>query len=354
MASGGRITLSEIARRADTSTMAVSVVLNGARSNTRVSEATRGRILSVAAGLNYTPNAMARGLKRQRTNTIGVLFNWAGSNAIHNLYSVAVLDGIVDGAATAGYHILLYTERWRSAAQSASAFSDQRTDGVIVIAPNENSDVVPGLVGLGLPVVLLSSATTVPGVPYVTINNGQGVTLALDHLWDLGHRRIAYVGHGRVRHNTRERYDTYRRWMAAHDLPADEATAEALADLSPSQESGPLHHLLSGSERPTAILAFNDDLAVNVLEAARNQGLFLPHDLSVVGFDDILVASLTVPKLTTVRQPLFEMGQKAAQLLIAQIEPKKDTGADAVSDAGRAQVIEPKLIIRDSTAAVSL
>jgi DNA-binding LacI/PurR family transcriptional regulator len=149
MSDNKRITLREIALRAETSTMAVSVVLNGARSNTRVSEATRHRILTVAKGLNYTPNAVAQGLKRQRTNTLGVLFNWAGSESIHNLYSVAVLDGIVAGAAEAGYHILLYTEKWRGGPASASAFSDQRTDGIVVVAPDEHSDVVPGLVHLG-------------------------------------------------------------------------------------------------------------------------------------------------------------------------------------------------------------
>lgn len=362
MASSGRVTLSEIAQRAKTSTMAVSVVLNGARSNTRVSEETRQRILSVAAGLNYTPNAMARGLKRQRTNTIGVLFNWAGAHAIHNLYAVAVLDGIVGGAAAGGYHILLYTERWRNAEVSVPAFSDQRTDGIVVIAPAENSDVVPALVHLGLPLVLLSSATDVAGVPYVTIDNRQGVILALNHLWELGHRRISYAGHGMSRHNPRERYEAYRRWMADHELtvPGGEPMASLLANLSPGNESIPLEPLLSGPDRPTSILAFNDDLAVKVLEGAREFGLSLPEELSVVGFDDILVASLTVPKLTTVRQPLLEMGQQAAQLLIQQIERRRESSANAtdpealtsgVDAVQQAHVLAPELIIRNSTAA---
>jgi len=148
MRSNGRTTLKEIAQRAETSTMAVSVVLNGARSNTRVSEDTRRRIQEIAADLNYSPNAMAQGLRRRRTNTLGVLFNWAGSRAIHDLFSMAVLDGIVDGAANAGYHILLYTKPWQNASVSSSVFSDGRTDGVLVIAPRESSDVVPGLVAL--------------------------------------------------------------------------------------------------------------------------------------------------------------------------------------------------------------
>jgi DNA-binding LacI/PurR family transcriptional regulator len=352
-----QITLKEIAARAETSTMAVSVVLNGARSNTRVSEATRRRILTVAAGLNYTPNAMARGLRRQRTNTLGVLFNWAGSTMIHSLYSVAVLDGIVAGAATAGYHILLYTESWRSTTQSASTFADQRTDGVVVIAPQEDSDVVSGLVGLGVPVVLLSSATTVPGVPYVTVDNQVGIEQALDHLRDLGHTRIAYVGTGTGRHSTRVRYEAYRNWMARHDLPTPDA--DRLGNLVIDQEEESLNQLLAGEDRPTAILAYNDDMAMIVLEVARERGLSVPGDLSVVGYDDTLAASLTAPKLTSVRQPLIEMGQQAAKLLVREIESRQ-TGPSAeanpdpepVSSVPQAHVAVPELVVRESTGPV--
>lgn len=343
MANSGRITLSEIARRAQTSTMAVSVVLNGARSNTRVSDATRQRIQNIAADLHYSPNALARGLKRQRTNTLGVLFNWAGSHMIHNMYSVGVLDGVVNGAA--GYHILLYTTPWHSAALSASAFSDQRTDGVIVVAPREQSDVIPGLVALGLPIAVVSSVTEVAGVPFVTIDNRRGMALALEHLRELGHTRIAYVGQGRIRHNLRERHDAYRAWMAARDLPIPDAYV--LADLSSGDEESNAHlleRLLGLPNRPSAVFAANDDLAAEVLEAARRMGVAVPEQLSVVGFDDILAASLTTPKLTTVRQPLFEMGRRAARMLIESIE---GTGAEIAEPA---HIIAPELVVRASTA----
>jgi LacI family transcriptional regulator len=346
MAGSGRITLSDIARRADTSPMAVSVVLNGARSNTRVADTTRRRILDAAAELKYTPNALARGLKRQRTNTLGVLFNWAGSRTIHDLYSVAVLDGVVDGAATAGYHILLYTQRWHSAAASSATFADRRADGVIVVAPQEQSDVVPGLVALGLPVALVSSATDVAQVPYVSIDNRKAVALAMEHLRGLGHARIAYAGYGRDRYSMRERHDAYRSWMAQHELPVPDAYV--LADLLPGQSDsnvGILRDLLCLPQRPTAIFAANDDLAAEVLEAARSAAIAVPEQLSVIGFDDVLVASLTVPKLTTIRQPLYEMGQQAARLLIESIEGRRDASVSS------AHTIEPELIARASTAA---
>lgn len=345
MPGNGRITLSEIARRAETSTMAVSVVLNGARSNTRVADATRQRILDVAAELKYAPNALARGLKQRRTNTLGILFSWAGSRTIHNLYSMAVLDGVVDGAAAAGYHILLYTQPWRSTEISSTAFSDGRADGIIVVAPREPTDVVSGLVALGIPVTLVSSTSDLPEVPYVTVDNDLGVALALEHLRELGHTRIAYAGYQPNRYSMRRRAEVFRRWMKAHNLLIPETwILSDLASGSSESNAEQLRDLLRLPERPTAIFTANDDLAAEVLEIARSLGIVLPEQLSVVGFDDILVASLTVPKLTTIRQPLYEMGQQAAELLVESIEGRRNSATDP------GVVIAPELIVRASTA----
>jgi LacI family transcriptional regulator len=344
MANSKRITLREIAHRADTSTMAVSVVLNGARSNTRVSDATRRRITEIAADLNYSPNALAQGLKRQRTGTLGVLFNWAGKRAIHNFYSMTILDGIVEGAAAAGYHVLLYTTAWRSAAESSTLFSDRRTDGIVVVAPQEPGDTVSGLVSLGLPVVVLSSFTEVAGVPYIAIDNQAGVRMALDHLRALGHTQIAFAGHEPSRTSMRERQETYVAWMREQGLSTPDTyfrTAYHPGDTKGNAER--LKQLLRSTDRPTAIFAVTDDLAAEVLDAARGVGLSVPEQLSVVGFDDIPVASLAVPKLTTVRLPLLDMGKQAANLLIEVIEEKSD-------DTDYRHITTPELIIRESTA----
>ena len=341
----GKVTLSEIARRAETSAMAVSVVLNGARSNTRVSDTTRQRILEIAADLNYTPNALAQSLKRQRANTIGILFTWAGPNALHNLYSVAVLDGIVASAGAAGYHILLYTSSWKNALVSSAAFSDRRADGVVVVAPLEQSDVISGLTALGLSVAVVSSIPEVGTVPFVDIDNARGATLALDHLRELGHTRIGFVGYGLDRRSMRERYETYCRWMRQHDLPIQEQWA--LTNLFPGNRecnTPILETVLRSENRPTALFAVTDDLAIEVMERANNLGIAVPERLSVVGFDDLLVASMTTPKLTTIRQPLFEMGKQAASLLIARIEGREE------ESSGPAHIFAPELIIRSSTA----
>ena len=348
MAKSSRVTLTEVARQSGTSPMAVSVVLNGARSNTRVSAATRSRILAVASELNYSANAMAQGLKRQRSNTIGVLFSWAGTTTLHSPFSMAVLDGIVAGAAAENYHILLYTEGWQNAAESSKLFSNKRSDGVILVAPLENSDVVPGFIAMNVPVVLLSSATRLPGVDFVQLDNQHGVLLALDHLHALGHARIAYVGNGHERYSIRERFDTYCDWMRQHHLPIqDNYIIKDLNADSNADRVSRIAQWLRQPNLPSAIFAVTDEIAAEVLEAARSIGLSVPEQLSVVGFDDSVVASLTVPKLTTIHYPVFEMSQYATHLLINSIENEHE---DARKHEGHITV--PTLVVRESTAPV--
>lgn len=216
---------------------------------------------------------------------------------------------------------------------------------MIVVAPLEQSDVISGLTALGLPVTVISSKTEDFCVPGVNIDNAAGMRLGLEHLYELGHTRIAYIGNIRERRSMRERHATYLRWMEEKQLPIPDGYT--LPDLSAGKSAQPyLEPLLRLPKPPTAIFAATDDLAAEVLEAARTVGLSVPEQLSVVGFDDTLVASLTTPKLTTVHLPLYEMGQLAATLLVARIRE----GSESVSSPVR--IISPELIVRDSTATV--
>jgi LacI family transcriptional regulator len=242
--------------------------------------------------------------------------------------------------------VLLYTTPWLSALESSALFSDRRTDGIIVVAPREPGDVVSGLVTMGFPVAVLSSVSAVPGVPSVAIDNHTGVRLALDHLRALGHTRIAFAGAGTERTSMRERYEAYVAWVTEQGSAVNDAyVMNELRGSTGPENVGTLEALLRRRDRPTAIFAVTDDLAAEVLDVARNMGLTVPHDLSVVGFDDILLASLTVPKLTTVRLPLLEMGRKAAKLLIDVIEDKRDP-------LEQPSIETPELIVRNSTARV--
>lgn len=338
-------TLSDVARSAGVSPFTVSVVLNGARSNTRVSEATRQRIFETAAALRYHPNGVARNLARRRTNTLGVFVGVVESAvALGNPYASGVLQGIVTRAAASGYDVLLYTEHWQDAARSAARFRDRRSDGVILIAPLTDTDILEGLASLDIPLAAVSPAQehTPASVSCADVDNVRGVHMAVEHLLSLGHRRIAHLTGDANLASVHIRRTAFLDAMARADIATPpEYVVACTYDAHTIPQVVPA--LLSLPHRPTAIVAGNDNLAIAAMDAAQQAGVSVPEELSVVGFDDIASASLVTPKLTTVRQPLGEIGRAVADSLIRELEGETD-GAEKV------RLIEPELIVRCSTA----
>ncbi|MBC8138560.1 MAG: LacI family DNA-binding transcriptional regulator, partial [Fibrella sp.] len=194
-------TLQDVARIAGVSPYTVSSVLNGSRSNTRVSPATRVRIEEAARTLSYHPNATARSLVTRTTRIIGVLipFVLSSAEAFSDDYASAILAGITEQAAADGYDILHYTQIWRDDAASVARFRDRRTDGVLVVAPLTGSDVIEALSALDIPVVAVSAlplpytATAPTGIGFVDVDNAAGIRLAVEYLLHLGHTRIAHL-----------------------------------------------------------------------------------------------------------------------------------------------------------------
>jgi LacI family transcriptional regulator len=339
-------TLNDVAREAGVSPYTVSVVLNGARSNTRVSEATRRRIVESAAALRYHPNAVARGLAKRRTNTLGVLFSVVDpTTALTNAYASGLLQGVVTHAASRGFDVLLYTELWKGAERSAARFRDRRADGVIVAAPLTDTDILPALAALDLPLVAISPAPDArpAAIPAVDVDNERGIRLAVEHLVALGHRRIAHLTGDANVASVPLRRAAFERAMAAAGLPVPPGyVVPCTYDGGTVGEVVP--GLLALPEPPTAVVAGNDNLAIATLAAARALGVDVPGGLSVVGFDDNPAAAQVTPALTTVRQPLLAIGGEAARLLIDRIEGKEEV-------TGGLTLSAPELIVRASTGA---
>lgn len=345
-------TLRDVAQAVGVSPYTVSAVLNGAKSNTRVSEATRERILSCARALNYQPNAMAQGLVKQRTNTIGVFFSIVRSTvALANPYASSVLQGIVSEAAEHGYAVLLHTEDWINAADSAPRIRARRTDGTIVVAPLTDTDVVRGLAALQLPLVAVSAEpeSCPPHVPNVDVDNRLGIQMAVDHLVGLGHRRIYHLmGNGNVA-SVRMRREAFIDAMARHGLPVlPEQLIECSYDGEAVYEALPPS--LKGPNRPTALVAGNDRIALAALAVCRQLGLSVPADISIVGFDDIAAATAVSPPLTTLRQPTIEIGREAVRLLRRQF---RDKNSSVTEDTPVSPELPPILVVRATTAPVS-
>lgn len=336
-------TLSDVARKAGVSLVTASTVVNASRSNTRVSAATRARILDAATALNYHPNALARGLLRQQTTkTLGVLFGLErASVTVTNPYAFMVLEGIAAAAATAGYNVTLFTQPWHGAAVSAAPLRDGRTDGIIVIAPANDSDVVSSLAALEIPLVSVSASGDRHAVPSVDVDNVCGARLATEFLLSLGHRRIAHLQGDSNLLSAKERCDTFCQTLLAAGVPVRQGYILAGSYERASGYEN-TQRLMQLPERPTAIFACNDNAAIGVLEAARDAGVRVPDALSVVGFDDIPLPSLVTPTLTTIRQPLAEIGARATRLLIALL-----AGEDV---APTTVLYTPELVVRGSTA----
>jgi Transcriptional regulators len=338
-------TINDVARASGVSPTTVSFVLNnGPRP---VSERTRQRVLEAMRRLNYRPSAVARGLARQKMETIGVLFSGHNPRIIHNPYAVALLDGIVAAASTRRYNVTLITQQWETPEELAAEVCDGRNDGILLLSPLLGADVVMGLAERNMPVVVAGAPSAQPGVPWLDVDNEAGARLLARHILELGHRRVALFLGPREYHHVNERERGFLAELtAAGVVPIRESAPFAYADAPTNARRA--EALLAHDPRPTAVLTTNDQLAMDILRAARARGLDVPRDLSVTGFDDALSLVGGVSQLTTIRQPLFDIGYAAAERLVQQIENREGDGDQSLPPS---LLFPPELVVRGSTAA---
>lgn len=336
MRSGVATSIKDIARAAGVSHSTVSRALNN---SPLVSQATRERIWRLAQAMGYSPNAGARGLVMRRTCTVGVVVT-----TIADPWAAEVVEGIEEVAYDHGYSVILAAsqddpEREVSAVETLRS---QRVDAVIVTSSRVGALHQKRLGAAGVPVILLNSHSQqlTPQTFSVRVDDVHGGRLATEHLLALGHRRIAHVA-GPVGHSTTaDRLAGYRMALAGANIPFDPALVCAGTGRPPGGEQA-LAQLLALPERPTAVFCYNDMTAIGLLRAARLAGVNVPHDLAVVGFDDIPFAAYVAPSLTTIAQPKLEMGQRAMKMALALMA----NSAEHVSNI----VLEGRLVVREST-----
>jgi LacI family transcriptional regulator len=337
-----RPTIKDIARACGVSEATVSYVLNGKRV---LKPDTRERVFRVMREMNYHPSAVARGLSSKKVNTIGILFGAVDSiEFVTNAYASGLLKGIMICAQREGFDVTFFTAVWKSAEVSAPPLRDGRTDGILAIAPTQSTDILPGVCSLGMPLVVISAD---PGaeVANVDIDNRLGALLAVRHLVQLGHKRIAYLMGNEDLASFTPRRRGYLDALAEAEIPVSPGLM-VVSHFDGSMAFEQASKLLRQQEPPTAIFAGNDSIALGVIEAARCLGVQVPSQLSVVGFDDAPAALMVTPNLTTVRQPLREIGETATQLLIQYVREPETAQA-------RTTLLPPELVVRGSTAPVS-
>ena len=326
----------DIARAAGVSQSTVSRVLNAASSSIPISEETRERVLASARQLGYSPNPLARGLRGAPTMLLGVIVR-----DITDPFFAGPIEQISIEAARRGYNVVLGHAHGRAdeAMVLRSALETRHVDAILLLGDmTDQPRLIDDLMNCRVPVVALWQGTALHGLPMVNVDNATGVTLALDHLVSLGHRRIAFVS-GRPLGDIQERRAAYESRMQAAGLDIPEGFVRHVAN-DPAGGEQALVALMALSSRPTAVVCSTDQLAIGVLHGAASLGIRVPSDLSVTGFDDLPMSAFTVPALTTVRMPTREMTDLAVQIAI-------DGGPDERQPT--VEVLRPELVVRDST-----
>ncbi len=328
------VTIRDVAAAAGVSIATVSRVINGTG---YVSQSARERVLEAMRSLAYQPNAMAQGLRRQATHSVGVLLP-----RIHESYFSTLVFAIEKTLFAHGYRALFCnTEEDLAKEQDYIAMLlGQRVDAVVYFIPAEDRRAnVEQLLEHGIPVVLLERA--LPGVPasQVLVANFDGACQAINYLLELRHHRIAVISTGPETIPT-DRIAGARAALERAGLGMGLHVVQGAPDFETGHAAA--LRLLAEIPRPTAIFALTDSMAVGVLHAAYELGLRVPDDLSVIGFDDIALASFLIPPLTTVAQPIYSIGETAASILLTQMNDP-DLPPQSVT-------LPTALVIRSSTA----
>jgi DNA-binding LacI/PurR family transcriptional regulator len=338
---GAKVSIKDIARAAGVSHSTVSRSLSDSR---LVNPETKARIQQLARQAGYSPHAGARGLVMGRTRTIGVVVT-----TIADPFAAEVVQGIESAAYQDGYTVILATSGADPEREIAAVnmLRSKRVDGIIITSSRIGALYRDDLERVGVPVVLVNDHSS-QGRQYtfsISVDNSHGGRLATQHLISRGHRRIAHIAGPEGHSSSADRLAGYLQALAEARLPEDTVLVQPGDGLAASGKRA-LDALLGQPSPPTAVFCYNDMTAVGVLLAARERGLRLPRNLSVVGFDDIPFAAYVYPALTTVAQPKFDMGQRALAMVLALVKAG-DAGRSMVADV----IVQGILVVRQSTAA---
>ncbi len=327
------VTIKDIAKKANVSYATVSRALNAKYG---VRDETRDKIVAVAQAMGYTPNGIARGLVKKQTYSIGLVIP-----DITNPFFPAVARGVEDHAKQFGYSVFLCNTNYEKSREDhhISLLAEKRVDGII-LAPilNEPQDDALGTES-NVPVIYVTKRPASETQSFVVMDDERGGFLATKYLIEQGYKTIGYIGPSKTGHDAGERlagceaaFDKFGLTIQPRFFRAGDFKRETGYDT--------IIGMIEEGDYPRAIFAGNDLLAIGIIQGIKEKGLSVPDDIAVVGFDDIPFAAFPEVRLTTIRQPKYEMGKMAADMLIEKIEGR--------TQQPRRVILEPELIVRSS------
>ena len=327
--------LKQLADHLGLSPATVSLVVSNAPGIRTIAMATRARVLKAAKEFNYRPNSLARSLRTRQTFTIGVIVPEFSEG-----YFTLVMNAVEAHLLQAGYlhFVVSHQGQVDFIEDYPKLLMNRFVDGLLLVNTDHGEPV-------SVPVVSISGHKKVAGITNICIDHDRSAVLALEHLYALGHRRIAFMKGQPHIADSHFRWESTMRLAREIGIEVDPELCVYLEtdDWSPELGYKPTSTLLKRTRDFTALFCFNDIAALGAIRAIHDSGLSCPRDISIVGFDDISQAAYHLPSLTTVRQPLRQMGHAAAEMLIRRIHNPNDVYAESVNFA-------PELMIRESTA----
>jgi LacI family transcriptional regulator len=333
-----------LAEHLELSQTTVSLVLNNSPSARSIPQETRNRVMEAAERLDYRPNYFARSLRQSRSMSVGVL-----APDLSEGYFTRVMSGVVEELTGAHYFYFTACHDWKREMieKYPRMLVERAVDGFLLLNTPADHIAVP------VPVVAISAHSKAENVTNIVLDHHRAVEQALSHLYQLGHRRIAFMRGPRAIPDSEYRWEAIQQVAREIGLKLDSNLVIRIDSAGWSMKTGyhpmapeigfkPMQALLEKSRDFTAIFCFNDIAAIGAIRALKDAGLAVPGDVSVVGFDDIQSAAYSTPSLTTVRQPLLEMGKRGAQVLLERIANKEREYPTEI-------VMAPELVVREST-----